>query len=382
MVLLIGLIGGIAMGAVAGARRTDSSFPVYLASTNPSTVGFFSAIDDPALGLTAGYSPRVLKAVAHLRFVEHSATAVVFDGNIDLNGIKGVHYRLNVGKTPPTVFGSLDGEYSTQDRVTLVEGRLANPDRSDEAVMNAQAARELGLHIGSVIGIPFYTDAQVNSPYDEKPHLVAKVKLVGEVVFAGSVVESDIPGPNAILVRIRAGSNSSAAYRSLEEIDNKVNALPNDSGSAGGVVSLLRPAEIVNFRSMGTTPAVLAAGFVVGAIAALGLTLGASVRRRRRDLALLKALGFTQRQLATSIAWQATVAAVIGIVFGIPFGIVVGRELWTLFAHNINAVPNPTVPLALVLLVGIGALAFANLVAALPARSAASTPTALVLRAE
>jgi hypothetical protein len=32
MVLLIGLIGGIAMGAVAGARRTDSSFPVYLAS--------------------------------------------------------------------------------------------------------------------------------------------------------------------------------------------------------------------------------------------------------------------------------------------------------------------------------------------------------------
>jgi hypothetical protein len=32
----------------------------------------------------------------------------------------------------------------------------------------------------------------VNSPYDEKPHLVAKVKLVGEVVFARSVVESDI----------------------------------------------------------------------------------------------------------------------------------------------------------------------------------------------
>ena len=64
VVLLVGLLGGLAMGSVAGARRTDSFFPVYLASTNPSTVGFFSAIDDPALGLTAGYSPRVLKAVA------------------------------------------------------------------------------------------------------------------------------------------------------------------------------------------------------------------------------------------------------------------------------------------------------------------------------
>ena len=36
LVLLVGLMGGVAMGAVAGARRTQSAFPVYLASTNPS----------------------------------------------------------------------------------------------------------------------------------------------------------------------------------------------------------------------------------------------------------------------------------------------------------------------------------------------------------
>jgi len=35
-----------------------------------------------------------------------------------------------------------------------------------------------------------------------------------------------------------------------------------------------------------------------------------------------------------------------------------------------------------VILVGVGALLFANLVAALPGRIAARTPTALVLRAE
>src|ERR1035441_10450958 len=55
-------------------------------------------------------------------------------------------------------------------------------------------------HIGSVIGIPSSTDVQVNSPYDEKPHLVAKVKLVGEVVFARSVVESDIGALNSAAV--------------------------------------------------------------------------------------------------------------------------------------------------------------------------------------
>ena len=52
-----------------------------------------------------------------------------------------------------------------------------------------------------------------------------------------------------------------------------------------------------------------------------GLTLAASVRRRRRDLGLLKALGFARRQLAAAVAWQATVAAVIGVVIGIPLGV-------------------------------------------------------------
>jgi len=48
------------------------------------------------------------------------------------------------------------------------------------------------------------------------------------------------------------------------------------------------PAEIVNYRSTGTTPTLLAVGLAAGAVTALGLTLAASVRRRRRDLALLK----------------------------------------------------------------------------------------------
>jgi hypothetical protein len=86
--------------------------------------------------------------------------------------------------------------------------------------------------------------------------------------------------------------------------------------------------------------------------------------------------------LIVAVACQATVAAVVGINVGIPLGVVVGRELWTLFAHNLNAVPDPTVPVLSVLLVGIGALFFANLVAALPGRIAANTPTGLILRTE
>jgi ABC-type lipoprotein release transport system permease subunit len=157
---------------------------------------------------------------------------------------------------------------------------------------------------------------------------------------------------------------------------------PHAAGNNVSVVGVLRPVQIVNYRSIGSTPIILSLGLALGAILALGLTLAASVRRRRRDLALLKTLGFTQRQLSAAVAWQATVAAVVGIVVGIPLGIVVGRELWTLFARNIDAVPDPTVPVWSVVLIGAGTLLFANLVAIYPGRSAARTPPALALRAE
>jgi ABC-type antimicrobial peptide transport system permease subunit len=148
------------------------------------------------------------------------------------------------------------------------------------------------------------------------------------------------------------------------------------------VLPVQRPAEIVNYKSMGTMPAVLAGGVAAGAVAALGLALIASVRRRRRDLALLKTLGFTRRQLAATIAWQSTVVAIVGLVIGIPLGIAVGRWLWIVFARGLSAVPDPVVPAVSVALAGVAALAVANLVAALPGRSAARTPAALLLRAE
>jgi ABC-type lipoprotein release transport system permease subunit len=65
----------------------------------------------------------------------------------------------------------------------------------------------------------------------------------------------------------------------------------------------------------------------------------------------------------------------------VPVGIAIGRQLWILFARNINAVPQPSVPASLIL-VAAGALILANLVAAIPARMAARTPAALVLRTE
>jgi len=130
------------------------------------------------------------------------------------------------------------------------------------------------------------------------------------------------------------------------------------------VLGVLRPAQIVNYRSIGSTPIFLAAGRATGAVLALGLTLTSS-RRRRCEFALLKTFGFTYRQLASTVAWQATTTALIGVVVGPPLGVAIGRQPWSLFARSIYAVPDPTVPLLAVIMVGVGTVVFANLVAVL-----------------
>ena len=86
---------------------------------------------------------------------------------------------------------------------------------------------------------------------------------------------------------------------------------------------------------MSTTPLYLGVALAVGAIVALALTLVTSVRRRRRDLALLKTLGFTRRQLAAVV-----VVAVddrgrrSGPSSASRSASSLGRALWDLFARR------------------------------------------------
>ncbi|MGO8859690.1 MAG: ABC transporter permease [Acidimicrobiales bacterium] len=187
------------------------------------------------------------------------------------------------------------------------------------------------------------------------------------------------PGPNAIFVRLKSGADPRTALRSLDRIAAKVSLPTNYSSEVFGVQ---RPAEIVNYRSMGATPVILGLGLTAGAVVALGLTLVASVRRRRRSLAVLRTLGLTGRQLASSVAWQSSVAVGIGLVLGVPIGVVLGRSLWDLFADQIYVVPSPTVSAIPIAAIALGALVLSNLVAAVPGRIAARTPAALLLRTE
>jgi len=87
------------------------------------------------------------------------------------------------------------------------------------------------------------------------------------------------------------------------------------------------------------------------------------------------------KSVAATLIWQATTSVAVGLLIGIPAGIVLGRQLWILFAQDIDVVPAPSVPPSIAL-VAVGALLLAVVVAAIPGRIASTTPAAVVLRQE
>ena len=148
--------------------------------------------------------------------------------------------------------------------------------------------------------------------------------------------------------------------------------------SPGGIYPLgpQRGEAIANASQMGRQPLALALALAAAAVLALALTLLASVRQRRRQLAVLKALGLSRRQLREIVAWQASVILVVAALIGVPLGVAAGRWAWASFAGSVGAVPVSVVPVTALILGVAALLAAGNLLAAIPAAIAARTAPA------
>jgi ABC-type antimicrobial peptide transport system permease subunit len=143
-----------------------------------------------------------------------------------------------------------------------------------------------------------------------------------------------------------------------------------------------RPGDIKNYAAIRDTPLTLAAVLGVLAVGTLAHVLLTGVRRRRRDLAVLKTLGFTRGEVLRTVAWEASALAAAALVAGIPLGVVAGRVAWALFADATGIASQATVNVPIVLLAIPATLLLANVIAAWPGWTAARLRPATVLRAE
>jgi hypothetical protein len=269
---------------------------------------------------------------------------------------------------------------------TALKGHV--PTGPDEVMLGSATMAQLHAHLGSTVHASL-ADSAESLPF----------RVVGEGVFptlsdamglgkglaitpAGlkRSLPPDVEEPPPVdqaLVRFRPGVNKAKAVADLER------QVAGAFGPGGYfVVRPERPTDLVNFGRVQSLPVLLAALLGTLAVATLAHLLVTSIRRRRRDLAVLKTLGFSSGQVRMTVAWQATTLAFVAAVIGIPVGIACGRWVWIVFAHQLGIVPRPAAPVLTFLVLAATTLVVANLVAILPARAAARVRPAPVLRSE
>ena len=170
----------------------------------------------------------------------------------------------------------------------------------------------------------------------------------------------------------------------VAQVERRYDKVIHDLEIPGDSVAVARlPLEIDRLRQVDQLPAILGALLALLASVAIGHAVVTAVRRRRRDLAILKTLGFDRRQVrGATVGWQATALSAGGLVVGIPLGLVAGVLAWRLVADGLGVSTSATVPVVGLVLIVPAAIVLANLVAAVPGRWAARTQPAVALRTE
>jgi ABC-type antimicrobial peptide transport system permease subunit len=185
--------------------------------------------------------------------------------------------------------------------------------------------------------------------------------------------------PDVVWLRLAPGAH---ALRVVRDVGRQLGLAEVETVRRRDLMGYQQPGEVLNVRQVDQLPLILAVLMGVLAAGVLAHVLLTGTRARRRDLAILVTFGFVRRQIRGAVAIQATTLALIAAVIGLPLGVVLGRVIWRGYATSIGVVPEPSVPVAWLMAVALVTLIVANLIAAFPARAAARTRPALVLRSE
>jgi hypothetical protein len=257
----------------------------------------------------------------------------------------------------------------------IVSGRA--PQTPNEVALGAATMHALGKRVGDTL----QTTGANGQPVTER--------VVGQAVFpqvadaqpvadgawftsagwyaAGATVDQF----NRFLVGTYAPRTNHDAIARQIEAKNGTNPVGNP----------IVPTEIDRLRKVNWFPTATAALLALLALIAVTHTIATGTKRRRRDLAVLKTLGFGRPQVRHTVQWQATALAIGGLIVGIPLGVLVGDTIWRTVAHSLGVRVTITLPLGLVVLVP-AAIAAVNVIAYFPAQAAARRRPALALRNE
>jgi ABC-type lipoprotein release transport system permease subunit len=382
---LVGAVVGV-LGVVS-ALTVDHAIRTTLANPRLVGVSWGMTVTPPPDALTpTSVTPKLLAQVRQA--ARGSALAVVRRDVVDVNGVGVPAYSVLD-----------DGQLSPPISFTTLSGRP--PHAADEADIGPGTAELLGVHVGNWVTVAHRArvhivgeallPADVHSEFDEGLWLTPRE--------LDALVPPNSPSSPDELVVVRfpaTGGAESMALADAEYVQQYQNLPPGSNpdirfvDALGGLNSPLGsnvnpptiPLELVNLQNVELLPNLLGISLAALAIAALAYVLVVSGRSRRRDFAVLRAIGLDSAGTRLVVVSQAIIIAAVGLAVGLPLGVVVARWAWAGVADRVPLVYVPPFWLTVVLLSIPAFLLVATAVALWPARSVVRSRPAVVLRTE
>jgi hypothetical protein len=275
---------------------------------------------------------------------------------------------------------------------SVVRGRA--PVASHEILLGTETAERLGVGIGELV------DARGRQGDWDREDTWRDIDIRLEVVGIGIIPTGGEASPlgtgaavtldgltglrggrgvsfNALYLDVQEGTDpESVIATAAEEL-----GLSRQSSDFQLAFEDLEVLQLLQVRAVDDLPTYMAGFMGLMAAVVLLYIVVTIMRARRRELAVLQALGFGRRQLHGTAAWQAAALAGLAAAVGIPVGVLAGRGVWLVYADRLGVVSEAVLPPMLLLLVP-GVIAVALLVAAGPAWVATRVPPGPRLRAE
>ena len=354
-------------GAVIGVAALSAAM-VFSASLSQllATPRLYGVTWDANIGTTNGAElTPVTRIVAHNPDV--AAWSVGYsNGPLQVNGISVGGIAMSRGRGPSLMAAPVQGRLPRgPGEITLGTRTLASAHTrvGATALVSVPGQRPVRFRIVGTAVFP---------PLSDGPGLGQGAALT----LAGARHLPGVPAVplDALLVRFRPGADPRTAIGTLTSQVTRAGPF--------NVQEPATPTDLVNFGQVRNLPMLLGTALSGLALVTIAHLLITSVRRRRRDFAILRALGFTRGQVRRTAAWQAATLTAAALAIGIPAGAVCGRAAWLIFARHLGIVPAPDIPLPWFAVLIPIALGLAVAIAALPGESAARAKPAHLLRSE
>ena len=318
LAVIVAIAGGAVLAAAAGASRTNSAYPRFLAQSNASDV-LIAPVNsgDLAYDMAVGTLPGAAAAapIAGINAVPVNARGVPDNGAVT---------------TAP-----LDGSYGrTMDIPKMLSGRLPSQEAPHEIAVDQIGAQQLHLHVGSVLRMGAMDSANHTRLLTE--HVVGVFVRRGSVVpvnyldqvpqIMGSLALSRELGPGYVgfdgtYLKLKPGTSVAAFTAAAQQLakhypgTGKQVFIADQATQAATAERAIRPQAVAL--------ALFALALALTTLLIIGQATARTVQGAAQDNGTLAALGMTRRQLFAASMAETAAATVAGALAAVAIAIAV-----------------------------------------------------------